>query len=142
MHTATAKDRAAQGKRRIHRQKAPRGRKPKSPDEVVNNDAKANVTDPESRIMKTRKGYVQGLNAQAVVTNDQIIVAGDVTQEENDKKQLHPMLEQAESNRQKVAIEACRSEWLLICATHNLLKLWRSGKYVSAPCRAGKICMN
>ena len=25
-------------------------------------------------------------------------------------------------------IEACRSEWSLICATHNLLKLWRSGK--------------
>jgi len=24
--------------------------------------------------------------------------------------------------------EACRSEWSLICATHNLLKLWRSGK--------------
>ncbi|MDP7281984.1 MAG: transposase [Candidatus Poribacteria bacterium] len=24
--------------------------------------------------------------------------------------------------------EACRSEWSLICATHNLLKLWRSEK--------------
>ena len=24
--------------------------------------------------------------------------------------------------------EACRSEWSLICATHNLLKLWHSGK--------------
>ena len=24
--------------------------------------------------------------------------------------------------------EACQSEWSLICATHNLLKLWRSGK--------------
>jgi len=23
---------------------------------------------------------------------------------------------------------ACRSEWSLICAVHNLLKLWRSGK--------------
>jgi len=25
-------------------------------------------------------------------------------------------------------IDACRGEWSLICATHNLLKLWRSGK--------------
>jgi hypothetical protein len=25
-------------------------------------------------------------------------------------------------------IEACQSEWSLICATHNVLKLWRSGK--------------
>gem|GEM_PF-4015882 len=24
-------------------------------------------------------------------------------------------------------IEACRGEWSRICATHNLLKLWRSG---------------
>ena len=182
--------------------------------------------------MKTRKGYVQGLNAQAVVTEQQVIVAEDVTQQENDKQQLHPMLEQTESNRQAVeikeetgvaladagyssddnfmkrpagdvellvatqkgykqrkamqeqpppegsipdglsptelmerklltergrqlyklrgqtvepvfgqikdvrgfdkfmrrGIEACRSEWSLICATHNLLKLWRSSK--------------
>lgn len=209
-----------------------RGRKPKSPEESQNKEAKANITDPDSRIMKTQKGYVQGLNAQAVVTEQQVIVAEDVTQQENDKKQLHPMLEQAESNRQAVEIkeeigvaladagygseenftktaagdiellvatqkdhkqrkamkeqpmpeepipkglsptelmerkllsergrqlyklrgqtvepvfgqikdvrgfdrfmrrglEACRSEWSLICATHNLLKLWRSSK--------------
>ena len=53
---------------------------------------------------KTQKGYVQGLNAQAVVTQQQVIIAEDVTQQENDKKQLHPMLEQAESNRQTVGI--------------------------------------
>ena len=212
--------------------KKPRGRNPKSPQEAGNKDAKANVTDPDSRIMKTRNGYVQGLNGQAVVTEQQIIVAEDVTQEENDKQQLHPMLEQTEENRQAIGIEeetgvaladagycseenftkmpagdvellvavqkdykqrkamaeqpppeepisdglsptelmerklltergrklykirgktvepvfgqikdvlgfdrfmrrgieACRSEWSLICAVHNLLKLWRSGK--------------
>ena len=212
--------------------KKPRGRKPKLPEEAGNKEAKANITDPDSRIMKTRKGFVQGLNGQAVVTEEQIIIAEDVTQEENDKQQLHPMLEQTEVNRQAVeieertgvaladagycsddnftktpagnvellvatqkdykqrkavqeqppadepipdglsptelmerklltergrqlyklrgqtiepvfgqikgvrgfdrfmrrGIEACRSEWSLICATHNLLKLWRSGK--------------
>lgn len=85
--------------------KKARGRKPKSPEEAENKEAKGNVTDPESRIMKTQKGYVQGLNAQAVVTQQQVIVAEDVTQQENDKKQLHPMLAQAESNRQAVAIK-------------------------------------
>jgi hypothetical protein len=55
--------------------------------------------------MKTQKGYVQGLNGQAVVTEQQIIVAEDVTQEENDKQQLHPMLEQTEENRQAIGIE-------------------------------------
>jgi transposase len=85
--------------------KKPRGRQPKPAEEAGNTDAKANITDPDSRIMKTRKGFVQGLNAQAVTTEQQIVVAEDVTQEENDKQQLHPMLEQAEENRQAVEIE-------------------------------------
>jgi transposase len=79
---------AATGKRK-------RGRKPKNPDELERKKAKANVTDPESRIMKTRHGYVQGYNAQAAVTEDQVIIAAEVTQEENDVRQLHPMLEKA-----------------------------------------------
>ena len=85
--------------------KKPRGRKPTSPEEAGNKDAKANVTDPDSRIMKTRKGFIQGLNGQAVTTEQQIIIAEDVTQEENDKKQLRPMLEQTEVNRQAVEIK-------------------------------------
>ena len=76
-----------------------RGRKPKAPEAAADATAKANVTDPESRIMKTQHGYVQGFNAQAVVTADQIIVADDVTQEANDVKQLHPMVAQAQEQR-------------------------------------------
>ena len=45
------------------------------------------------------------LNAQAVTKEQQIIVAEDVTQEENDKQQLHPMLEQTETNRKVVGIK-------------------------------------
>ena len=56
-------------------------------------EAKANTTDPDSRIMKTRQGYVQGYNAQAVVSEEQIIVAVVVTQEANDVQQLEPMLQ-------------------------------------------------
>ena len=48
----------------------------------------------DSRIMKTRQGgYVQGCNAQAVVSEEQIIVAVGVTQEANDVQQLEPMLQ-------------------------------------------------
>jgi transposase len=75
--------------------KKKRGRKPKEPEECVNNDRKANITDPESRIMKDRKGYLQGYNAQAVCTKDQIIVSAEVTQQENDVKQLEPMIEES-----------------------------------------------
>jgi transposase len=212
-----------------------RGRKPKEPEAVIKTETKANVTDPDSRIMKTRTGYVQGYNGQAVVTEGQIIIAVELTTEENDVKQLLPMIEKAEKNiaeikmndeaievvladagycsetnledtkqkgpeciiatkkdwKQRQALreagpprgripenlslrermerklltkrgralykkrgqmvepvfgqiktcrgiltfmrrglEACAQEWKLICATHNLLKLWRSGKAV------------
>ena len=73
-----------------------RGRKLKEPGKTPEpKKAKANLTDLDSRIMKTRHGYVQGYNAQALVTKQQIIVAAEVTQEQNDVKQLHPMLERA-----------------------------------------------
>ena len=47
--------------------KKKRGRKPKVVEPLPTEEAKANTTDPDSRIMKTRQGYVQGYNAQAVV---------------------------------------------------------------------------
>jgi hypothetical protein len=81
-----------------------RGRKPKTPDASVAEEAKANSVDPDSRIMKTRRGFVQGYNAQAVVTGDQIIVAAEVTQECNDVHQLHPMLGKAESNLSQAGV--------------------------------------
>ena len=87
--------------------KKKRGRKPKEPQETPEADAKANVTDPDSRIMKTRRGYVQGYNAQAVVTEGQVIVAADVTQEANDVKQLYPMLEQTQEELAAAGVEEC-----------------------------------
>ncbi len=86
--------------------KKTRGRKPKQPKEAVDAEAKANVTDPDSRIMKTRTGYVQGYNGQVVVTEQQIIVAADVTQEANDQHQLEPMVAQAEENLAEVEVES------------------------------------
>ncbi|MGH9893072.1 MAG: IS1182 family transposase, partial [bacterium] len=79
-----------------------RGRKPKAPDATPDEDAKRNTTDPDSRIMKTRTGYVQGYNAQAAAdTESNLIVAADVTQECNDVHQLNPMLEQVKQNTGK-----------------------------------------
>lgn len=75
--------------------KKKRGRKPKESDGVPDPKAKANLTDVDSRIMKTRHGYIQGYNAQAMVTKEQIIVSAEVRQQQNDVKQLHPMINQA-----------------------------------------------
>jgi transposase len=89
---------AASGKKK-------RGRKPKVVEPAPVKEAKANISDPDSRIMKARQGYVQGYNAQAIVSQDQIIVANGVTQEENDVQQLKPMLEVMESTLEAAGIE-------------------------------------
>jgi len=77
----------------------PRGRGPKALEGVPEDKAQSNFTDPESRIMKTRNGYEQAYNAQAAVdASDQVIVAADVTAQQNDNAQLVPMLDQIEAN--------------------------------------------
>jgi len=56
-------------------------------------EVKVNTTNPDSRVMKSRQGYVQGYNLQAVVSEDLIMVAIGVTQEANDVRQLEQTLE-------------------------------------------------
>ncbi len=56
----------------------------------------ANTTDPESRIMPTRRGFLQGYNAQVAVTGDQLIVAVQVGQSPNDQGCFTPMMQAAQ----------------------------------------------
>jgi hypothetical protein len=100
-----------------------RGRKPKPVSEAPESEAKANVTDPDSRIMKARRGYLQGYNAQAVATADQIIVAADVTADENDVDQLHPMLAAAANELKAAGVEETVKAALVdagYCSEENL----------------------
>ena len=61
--------------------------------------AQRNFTDPESRIMKTGDGYVQGYNCQAMVDDEhQVIVAQAVTNQSPDVEHLVPMLVQTVAN--------------------------------------------
>jgi transposase len=76
-----------------------RGRKPKIEEVKKVNEKERNTTDPDSRFMKSRDGYVQGYNGQLVVDcESQVIIAADVTQDCNDLHQLVPMIEQVEEN--------------------------------------------
>jgi len=89
---AADEKREAEGRRKGGRQAAPPSTAP---------DAKAqkNFTDPESRIMKSKDGFVQAYNAQAAVDAEaQIIVAQDVTQSGSDCGQLLPMTDAIEAN--------------------------------------------
>jgi transposase len=61
--------------------------------------AQKNFSDPESRIMKSKDGFVQAYNGQAAVDGAaQIIVAQDVTQNSSDRGQLVPMADAVTTN--------------------------------------------
>jgi Transposase DDE domain/Transposase domain (DUF772) len=54
--------------------------------------AVANIVDPDSRIMATTQGWVQGFNCQAAVNEHHIVIAHAVTQDANDVRQYQPMV--------------------------------------------------
>jgi hypothetical protein len=80
--------------------KPPKGRKRQDVKDTPDDKKQYNFSDPETSIMKANnKGFDQCGNAQAAVDREnQIIVAADVTNEANDKKQLKPMVKQAKKN--------------------------------------------
>ena len=88
--------------------KGMRGRKPKPPKERLRDkerSKKANTTDPDSRTMSTANGgFLQGFNAQAIATEDQIIIACSVTNEGTDYGQLEPMVKQAAGNLETAGV--------------------------------------
>lgn len=58
-----------------------------------NKEIKANVTDPESALMKTSHGYLQGYNAQALVDSKyQVITYAEASSEGQDYRQLITVL--------------------------------------------------
>jgi transposase len=75
-----------------------RGRRP-TPDSATHKSRTvANVTDPDSRLLKTRAGYVQGYNAQAVATEDQFVVAAEATNQSHDAPSFEPMITATKRN--------------------------------------------
>jgi transposase len=88
----------AEGRRRAEGRKKT-GKPPLPPKAEPGGKAQRNFTDPESRILKTKDGYIQGYNAQAAVDGDhQIIVAQTLTNSSSDQAQLAPLLNVTRAN--------------------------------------------
>src|SRR4051794_11851159 len=66
---------------------------------------KINVTDPDSRNVKTTRGWIQGYNAQAVTTEDQIVVAAEVTVDSPDFGHLEPMVTATHAELARAGVE-------------------------------------
>lgn len=48
------------------------------------------MTDPDSRMLRARNRFLQGCNAEAAVSEDQVIVAAEVTNAANDSTMFPP----------------------------------------------------
>ena len=131
-HEAHLAERAAEEERRG---KKLRGRKPKAPqDKAGAKEQKANTTDPKSKVMSTAKGVIQGYNAQVVANEEQVVVAAEVTDDQNDLSQLHPMIEATEASLAEAGIDE-RPDKLLAnagyCSEENLPRTWIAGSTTS-----------
>src|SRR5690242_208832 len=63
-----------------------------------------NITDPDSRNLKCPRGYKQGYNAQAVVTEEQIVIAAEINTDSPDFGHLGPMVKAARRQLRQIGI--------------------------------------
>lgn len=107
---------AAEAERRAHAEKEEKrkaegrkknGKTPKPPSDEPEPKAQRNFTDPESRILKTKDGYIQGYNAQAAVDAEaQVIVGHTLTASMSDHGQFEPLLDEIALNLHAQPLEA------------------------------------
>ena len=90
-----------------------------------------NITDPDSRLMHARDGFVQSYNAQLATADDQLIIAVDVVTAPNDQGQLIPMMANVEANVRRCQQETSRTDLNvgMVVADSGYL----SGENVDAP---------
>jgi hypothetical protein len=99
---------AAAGKPRGHRpgDEPPRANR-------NNTEPRANITDPDVRVMRNQKGHVAGYNGQLVVTTGQVIVGAMLSQHPVDRTLLHPLLDRC---RDQLAVAGIRPKLRTVLA--------------------------
>lgn len=102
-----AEDAAAQAEHeaKVAAGRAKGGRAPKVPEPV---ERKANITDPDCRTMRSPRGFGPAYNVQAAVTEDQFVLATDVTQDRSDNNQFQPLAEAAAQALENLGVEPSR----------------------------------
>jgi transposase len=91
---AAARDRLAARTRAADRRQRSARRPADEPRANRNNTGpRANITDPDVRVMRNQKGYVAGYNGQLVVTADQVIAGAMLSQHPAGRTLLHPLLD-------------------------------------------------
>lgn len=83
---------------------ARKGAPPKPRPIPASPQGRVNITDPDSKPVKTATGFIQGYTAQAVTTAEQLIVAADVITGGNERHRLEPMAEAAEAELARAGV--------------------------------------
>jgi transposase len=100
------------------------GRKAAPPSDAPEAKTQRNFTDPESRVLKTKDGYIQGYNAQAAVDAEaQVIVAHTLSNNGSDQAQFAPLLDGIKANLGRNPHEASADAGY--CSAANLRTLSR-----------------
>ena len=121
--------------RRLAEGRKKNGKTPAPPSAEPDGKAQRNFTDPDSRILKTKDGYIQGYNAQAAVdAKAQIIVAHALTASMSDHGQLVGLIDGIEGNLGAKPKEASADSGYLSEA--NLQAL--AGRAINAYVAAGR----
>jgi len=108
--------------KRIAEGRKKNGKTPAPPNQEPDGKTQRNFTDPESRILKTKDGYIQGYNAQAAVdAQAQIIVAHSLTHSMSDQNQLVPLMDGIKENLGRKPKEASADAGY--CSEANLAAL-------------------
>jgi len=109
-----------------------RGKTPAPPKIEPEGKAQRNFTDPQSRILKTKDGYIQGYNAQAAVDAEaQIIVAHGLTPSTSDQDQLAALIDGIEDNLGRKPREASADAGYLSEANLQALADRGIGAYIA-----------
>jgi transposase len=120
-----AAETAAQAKRQAEGRKKP-GRPAKPPSDKPAPKAQRNFTDPESRVMLAKDGFIQGYNAEAAVDGAaQVIVAQALIASQSDHDQLVPLLDGITANLGRQPREVSADSGF--CSEANLRALDRRG---------------
>jgi transposase len=65
---------------------------------------RVNVTDPDSKPVKTATGFIQGYTAEVAATAEQVIVAAELISGANERNRLEPMARAAEQELTKAGV--------------------------------------
>jgi transposase len=84
------------------RQQMGSGPRPYTP--AARPEGQLNTTDPDARRMKQGRAFIPAYNAQAVTTEQQIVIAAELTTEGVDFAQLNPMVASAERELERAEI--------------------------------------